>query len=59
LVNAAKNAINSFLNPFAIDTKDQLLIISSGSAASETVTKDVLGAEAIGNEVRDEFIERD
>ena len=57
LVNAAKDAINSFLNPFAIDTKDQLLIISSGSAASETVTKDVLGAEAVGKKARDEFIE--
>jgi len=57
LVNAAKDAINSFLNPFAIDTKDQLLIISSGSAASETVTKDVLEAEAIAKQARDEFIE--
>ncbi|KAI3389261.1 hypothetical protein SNEBB_009934, partial [Seison nebaliae] len=57
LVNAIKDAINSFLNPFTVETKDQLLIISSGSAASETVTKDVLKAETIGEQARDAFIE--
>ena len=48
LVMDTTDAINSFLNPFDPEAKDQLLILLSGSAASDDVAKDVLNAEELG-----------
>ena len=50
-------AIRSFLNPFTVDIKDKLLILSSGQAATDDIESDVLRAEKVGTAARDEFIE--
>ena len=50
-------AVQSFLNPFTVDTKDKLLILSSGKAATQDVEHDVLRAEEVGAEAHDAFIE--
>lgn len=47
-----QNIITSFINPFSVDTKDEVLLLSSGSAASAGVT-----AETIGQKTWDDFIE--
>lgn len=57
-VMITKDAIQSFLNPLAVDTKDQLVNISSGSAAPDDVTQNVLRVEAVGEKTCDEFIEK-
>lgn len=57
IVQRARDAICNFINPFDVDTKEHLLNISSGCAASKEVTKDVLNAENLGQEARDKFIE--
>uniref|UniRef100_UPI00358E53D5 uncharacterized protein n=3 Tax=Myxine glutinosa TaxID=7769 RepID=UPI00358E53D5 len=49
-------AIESFLNPFDVETKDKLLILSSGAAASDDVVKDVLAAENLGRRAKEAFI---
>ena len=48
LMKKTMDAVCSFLNPFTVETKDQLLILSSGGAASDDVAADVLKAEAVG-----------
>ena len=53
----AIEAVQSFLNPFTVDTRDKLLILSSGQAASDDIEHDVLGADGIGIAARDAFIE--
>jgi len=53
----AIEAVQSFLNPFTVDTKDKLLIISSGQAATDDIERDVLRAENVGTAARDAFIE--
>lgn len=57
LVQKARDAICNFLNPFDVDNKDKLVIISSGCVVSEDVSRDVLNAETIGQEAHDEFIQ--
>jgi len=56
LVSRTQEAVESFLNPFSVDNKDQLLILSSGAAASEDVQKDVLRSEQTGRDAKDAFI---
>ena len=58
LVRDTTDAINSFLNPFDPEAKVQLLILSSGSAASDDVENDVLNAEEISQQTPDIFIEK-
>ena len=58
MVRDTTDVINRFLNPFNPEAKDQLLILSSGSAASDDVAKKVLNAEEIGQQARDTFIEK-
>ena len=53
----ALDAVQSFINPFTVDTKDKLLILSSGQAATDEIENDVLRAEEIGRAARDAFIE--
>ena len=53
----AKEAVESFLNPFNVDAKDQLLILSSDATASVGVEKDVLQEEQVGGEAKFTFIE--
>lgn len=55
-VKRAMDAVTSFLNPFQLDNKDQLIILSSGGAATDDVTKDVLGADIAGQKARDDFV---
>ena len=52
----AEDAVKCFINPFDLGTKDKLMILSSGSAASEDVTRDVLRADKAGKEARDVFV---
>ena len=56
--NTAKTivAVQSFLNPFTVDTKNKLLILSSGQAATDEIEKDVLSADSVGVAARDAFI---
>ena len=56
-VKKAQEAVNSFINPFSLETKDQLVILSSGAAASADVTVDVLRAEAADQEAKDDFVD--
>ena len=53
----ALDAVQSFINPFTVDTKDKLLILSSGQAATDEIENDVLRAEEIGRAAHDAFIE--
>ena len=55
-VKKTKDAINSFLNPFSIENKDELIVLSSGAAASSDISADVLAADTKGEQARDEFI---
>ena len=57
LVQKTKTAICHFVNPFDVDNKDQLVIVSSGYPATPVITHDVLNAEGIGEEARDKFIQ--
>ncbi|XP_046346792.1 uncharacterized protein LOC124127441 [Haliotis rufescens] len=57
LVKRTQEAVESFLNPFTVDKKHQLLILPSGQAASEDVKVDVLRAEVAGREAKNAFIE--
>lgn len=50
------DAVCSFLNPFAVETNDRLLIVSSEGAASDDIAADILNDEFIGQQARDEFI---
>ena len=56
LVTRTMEAVESFLNPFEVESKDHLLIVSSGAAASDEVQKDVLRAEQAGKDAKDTFI---
>ena len=51
-----KDAISSFLNPFSIETKDQLIVLTSGAAAPDDIAADVLSADQKGKQARDKFI---
>ena len=55
-VKKAKEAVCNFLNPFDVEAKYQLLILSSGAVASAEVKRDVLNAETLGEKLRDAFI---
>jgi len=56
LVNRTREAVESFMNPFEVERKDHLLIISSGATASDEVQKDVLRAEQAGRDAQEAFI---
>ena len=56
-VQKARDAMCNFLNPYDVDTKDQLLILSSGAAATSEVERDVLNAEILGQRARDAFLQ--
>ena len=56
-VKKVKEAINSFMDPFNIGSNDELIVLSSGAAASEDIAADVLSAEEKGVTARDHFIE--
>lgn len=49
------NTIKNHLNPFTI-YEQKLYILSSGSAVSDQIAKDTLGAEETGRKMRHEFI---
>ena len=49
-------AIDSFSDPFDNEEKDALYSLSSGAQASSSIEKDVLQAEAVGNEAKLKFI---
>jgi hypothetical protein len=55
-VRKASDAVKSFINPFDVETKDQLVILSSGAAASVDIVNDVLRAENAGRYAKDKFI---
>lgn len=57
LVRKTKEAISSFLNPFDVDMKDKLVILSSGCVVSDDIAADVLQAESLGQKARDDFID--
>lgn len=54
-VEKVKPLIQSFLNPFIMETND-LVFLSTGPSASTDITIDVLKTESIGAEVKAEFI---
>ena len=57
-VKKAQQAVTSFINPFDLEIKNELLILSSGAAASAYIAHDVLRAEKAGKEAKDDFILR-
>ena len=48
--------IHNFMNPFDVPDKDHLYSLSSGAPASPEVERDVLCAEKIGKEAKEEFV---
>lgn len=54
---SAMEAVESFLNPFAVENQDKLYILSSGQAATEDIAINVIRADGAGKEARDSFIE--
>ena len=48
--------IHNFMNPFDVPDKDHLYSLSSGDPASPEVERDVLCAEMIGKETKEEFV---
>ena len=49
-------AIRSFTDPFSIMDKDRLYSLASGAPSSSKVESDVLRAEALGKELKNDFI---
>ena len=45
------------MNPFCIEDKSHLYILSSGSQVPDSVVKDVMNAETVGKEKREEFVQ--
>ena len=56
LVERTREAVESFMNPFEVESETQLMIPSSGATASEEVQKDVLRAEQAGKDANEAFI---
>ena len=54
-VQKAKDAIESFMNPFDIEGSD-VVILSSGASATKEVTCDLLRGESAGQEAKDKFV---
>ena len=54
-VQKTTDAILGFNDPFSVET-DQLVVLSSGAIVPEEVTSDVLRAEIVGKEAKDEFV---
>ena len=54
-VQKAKDAIESFMNPFDIEGSD-VVILSSGASATKEVTYDLLRGESAGQEAKDKFV---
>ena len=56
-VQAAMDAINSFLNPFSLSDVDHLYNLSSGCTMTEDIKADVLASESFGKEEKEKFID--
>lgn len=56
LVVRTREAVESFINPFDVENKNHLLILSSGASATPEVEKDVLRAEQAGDDAKEIFI---
>ena len=50
------SAVKSFLNPFDVDDKTGLYVLSSGARVPADVEKDVMHAITVGNEQKEKFI---
>lgn len=55
-VKKAISAVKSFLNPFDVDDKTGLYVLSSGARVPADVEKDVLNAITVGKEQKEKFI---
>ena len=55
-VLSAIDTINGFMNPFT-EENEALFCISSGALTPIEIEKDVLGAECIGQEARQRFVD--
>jgi hypothetical protein len=49
-------AIVGFINPFEMEQTDKLYCISSGASATSEIESDVILAEAVGADAKDDFI---
>ena len=56
LIIHAKDAVNSFLNPFNIDDPNTMYCILSGSPVPENITQNILNAETLGASATETFI---
>ncbi|KAL5014823.1 hypothetical protein ScPMuIL_000962 [Solemya velum] len=54
-VKTTKDAVLSFMNPFDLDTQ-ALVVLSSGATAPDSVSNDVLRAEAAGKDAQEQFV---
>lgn len=57
LVSQAVDTIENFVNPFDMDSQDNLVCISSGVPVSSEIVNDVLRAEQAGAEAKQTFID--
>ena len=55
-VKRAIGAVNGFLNPFEINNKTRLYIISSGAPVSQDIERDVMRAEEAGHAAKEKFV---
>ena len=56
-VQSCISALNSFMNPFTCEDRDNLYNISSGSRIPSEIENDILRAESLGKEQKKSFIE--
>ena len=58
LVANTESAILGYNNPFDVDNWDDLVILSSGTVATDEVARDFLHAEELGSQAKAQFITR-
>ena len=57
-VQKVLSAFTKFINPFDVDEKDDLICLSSGMNAPESVCEDLTSVDSIGQDKFEEFIEK-
>ena len=57
LVENVIDAVESFVNPFAISERESLFNLSSGAKVDKEIEKDILNAEDFGHTAKESFIE--
>ena len=56
-VQRTMSAIEGFMNPWTVDDKERLYILSSGAPVSKEVEYDVLRADEVGRRAKEQFMQ--